>query len=520
MANVTVPCPQCGASLQTDEANLGRKGRCKRCGTVFELRRGRGVPQTPEAALAQLAAAGDRGELDGEEGMDRPSLVLLLSGPRKLDEASLRQIAGQALGRHFSTEKDAADFVVGTDEMGQIQAGFFMLKLGGQIYVVHNDPRPYLDDVDELVAEVADPRFARIVGAHKAWLAMDLMIGQDTIERRQAYQTIGKVIAALAGSDTLALLRPETMGVIPYRPDLAEVLRGSDPLSVFQPQAPPEVELILMLAEPIDVDFDMISLAANRAFDVASPSDASAAQCAVEDEDIVLHVAGHELRIGECPKRYVNDPTGLLDARHPAEVREAVGRHQAFLEVCLTRLRPGADLGDLCRRIGSLLIRLAGAKPTALYVPKGDHAHVWDTALKQRITGDQAEEILAGRTPEKMVCIDDDDPAMQAAVAEARRRWPEFVAAFHKRTDRQTFIIKAPFTENDQTEFMWVVVDGIGDQIVSGYLANAPVNLRGYAEGDYVQVRLSDLNDWAYGQDGPEVGGFTMKVLADRQGQA
>ncbi|KKL24149.1 hypothetical protein LCGC14_2418230, partial [marine sediment metagenome] len=26
-----------------------------------------------------------------------------------------------------------------------------------------------------------------------------------------------------------------------------------------------------------------------------------------------------------------------------------------------------------------------------------------------------------------------------------------------------------------------------------------------------------DLNDWAYGEDGPEIGNFTAKVLADRQ---
>mgnify|MGYP003329175806 CR=1 FL=1 len=52
-------------------------------------------------------------------------------------------------------------------------------------------------------------------------------------------------------------------------------------------------------------------------------------------------------------------------------------------------------------------------------------------------------------------------PAMGvAAVAEATRRWPEFVAAFSAR-DGEGHSVKAPITRGERTEFIWIEVDRI-----------------------------------------------------------
>ena len=37
MAKRTVQCPQCGASYQIDEANMGKRARCSKCGNSFTL---------------------------------------------------------------------------------------------------------------------------------------------------------------------------------------------------------------------------------------------------------------------------------------------------------------------------------------------------------------------------------------------------------------------------------------------------------------------------------------------------
>jgi predicted Zn finger-like uncharacterized protein len=40
MSKVQVQCPKCSAPYSIDESLLGKKGRCKKCQTVFRLARG------------------------------------------------------------------------------------------------------------------------------------------------------------------------------------------------------------------------------------------------------------------------------------------------------------------------------------------------------------------------------------------------------------------------------------------------------------------------------------------------
>ena len=78
------------------------------------------------------------------------------------------------------------------------------------------------------------------------------------------------------------------------------------------------------------------------------------------------------------------------------------------------------------------------------------------------------------------------------------------------------FAVKAPFTEGEHTEFMWIMVTALeGDQIL-GTLENEPVEMKRLRYGSKVSVRCADLNDWVV-SDGQDVqaGGFTIKVFED-----
>ena len=79
-----------------------------------------------------------------------------------------------------------------------------------------------------------------------------------------------------------------------------------------------------------------------------------------------------------------------------------------------------------------------------------------------------------------------DDPRYKTAEAEARRRWPEFVAAFARRAPGDTFSVKSAFSDGKQTEWMWIRVesiepDGEGGQRIKGTLASEPVYARNVA---------------------------------------
>jgi len=117
-----------------------------------------------------------------------------------------------------------------------------------------------------------------------------------------------------------------------------------------------------------------------------------------------------------------------------------------------------------------------------------------------------------------VVPIGDDDPAMEAAVEEARRRWPEFVAAFDSRRAEQNFAVKAPFSDGKNTEFMWAAVTDLEDDvIIMGTLENEPVSVN-MSYGSRVRVSSADLTDWIISEKNASLkGGFTIKVSDEMQ---
>jgi len=106
------------------------------------------------------------------------------------------------------------------------------------------------------------------------------------------------------------------------------------------------------------------------------------------------------------------------------------------------------------------------------------------------------------------------DPRFKAAEAEAKRRWPEFTAAFNARKPGDIFIVKARFRQGQNEEWMWVKVGSITGSTISGTLADTPSYVSNVKEGQSVSAQVADTDDWMYHKaDGTEMGGFTDKVL-------
>jgi uncharacterized protein YegJ (DUF2314 family) len=114
-----------------------------------------------------------------------------------------------------------------------------------------------------------------------------------------------------------------------------------------------------------------------------------------------------------------------------------------------------------------------------------------------------------------VVGIAPDDPRLLAAVREARRRWPEFVAAFEQREGGQIFSVKVPVREGKQTEYMWLSVSALEHEMIYGRLDNEPVAMKRLHAGDRLRVPVRDLNDWLYTRGDTLAGGFTIDVLAN-----
>ncbi|WP_077148570.1 DUF2314 domain-containing protein [Sphingopyxis sp. KK2] len=137
-------------------------------------------------------------------------------------------------------------------------------------------------------------------------------------------------------------------------------------------------------------------------------------------------------------------------------------------------------------------------------------AALWLVAAPAMATPDaEREAMMADR--DDMAMVEASDARMNAAIAEARARLPDFLSAYGGgRFDRATFVVKYPL---GGWEHIWVDVDSIDKGAVNGRLANVPAQPE-YSQGQAVRVPLTDISDWAYRDErGVMIGHRTTRVL-------
>ena len=216
------------------------------------------------------------------------------------------------------------------------------------------------------------------------------------------------------------------------------------------------------------------------------------------------------------PSPYFNDLNKVANELKEMRIAKAVKDHQAWLAVDLISIHdPSQPPESVYPQIAKLVAELASPDALAIYQPETGKITPWDETLESTLRGSDALSVFGKPIHPPVVHIDDDDPQMLAAVAEARARWPEFVEAF-KQQSGGTFSIKASITSGERTEFIWVdVVALVGDSI-QGRLGNQPVKLEDFKLGDGVEVSVKEVNDWVFVQNQKPTGLFTVKVLEQK----
>jgi uncharacterized protein YegJ (DUF2314 family) len=194
---------------------------------------------------------------------------------------------------------------------------------------------------------------------------------------------------------------------------------------------------------------------------------------------------------------------------------KVVLEHRAFFTVDLMHPKnPKRTVKQECyRRMCSLAAEFVDDNCMGTSFPETGHLRPYDVGLKDALRNDRPLEAITEWERVPVILIDEDESKLRAATEEARRRWPEFVGAFHSRRDGQIFSVKAPFRDGEEVEWMWVTVSEITEDAVEGSLGNAPVNLHNIRESDHVRLPISAIADWAYAVDKNLIGGFSLKVL-------
>lgn len=242
------------------------------------------------------------------------------------------------------------------------------------------------------------------------------------------------------------------------------------------------------------------------------------------DEDAVRLVTGEAPIFMVCDgdgmylvhdhdQKYFEDESAVCEALGELRMSKAVTDHQAWLSLDLMHSFSEEDPDSFYPRMAIAIADFANGDTLAIYRPDTGHINVWDEDLKKRLLDGDPVAAITEPTNVPVIPIDDDDPRMLAAAAEAHRRWPEFLEAFGKRKDGQSFSVKGPVSRGNNTEFIWISVIAVDGEFIRGNLGNDPVDLGRLRIGDEVEILTADLNDWVFEKDGEMIGLFTVKVL-------
>ena len=283
----------------------------------------------------------------------------------------------------------------------------------------------------------------------------------------------------------------------------------------------PKHSLVLWLRDPLYLDASILGDIAARAYGV--PFNAGEeCECFVVGKGMhyVMRVQDAFFLINYWEAPYFNDPEAAAESLRELRRATAVREHRAWLSVDF--MHAGGELSEpkIYDAIGRLLAEISVSAPELLAVfhPATGRIAPWDSELREKLAGGEPLAVFTEPVNVPVIQVESSSPALAAAVAEARRRWPEFLAAYEAATDKERFSVKAPVTEGGNTEFIWIKVKAIAGDQIHGFLANDPVALGDLRLGAFVTVDVGELNDWVCpdpaAPDQP-LGLFTVKAVSE-----
>ncbi|RYG41255.1 DUF2314 domain-containing protein [bacterium] len=168
--------------------------------------------------------------------------------------------------------------------------------------------------------------------------------------------------------------------------------------------------------------------------------------------------------------------------------------------------------------MGRLIAELLDDTSLAVYCFHTQRMNIVDETLVPMLREGRAMEAMSTATFDPVSGVEDDDERINAAMEEARQRWPEFVAAFAARRKKgdEPFLVKGRFTWGEHVEHMWLTPESVSSDGVEGDLQNDSLYNGRLRKGTKVKIKYADISDWAFLKDEEMSGLFTEKIIRER----
>lgn len=269
----------------------------------------------------------------------------------------------------------------------------------------------------------------------------------------------------------------------------------------------PTLSLVLVVSKPPTADRAALAKAIGQAIGRPLGSDEEAIEYLTGDGPVYgLKLEGCVLELDLVDEPYYDDPATIAD---PQLRQQALGQ-KGWIAVYFVGVP--ADKAQAYRVMGKALAALADENALAIVAEDEGLATAWLPSMKATLASGDPLSIFA--RPTEILDIDDNDPDMRAAIAQARQSWDEFAQAFLQ-NEPGTYLAKFRFSEGGHEEYLWVEARQLTPTHLTGKLGNAPRQLPNLHQGDIFVRPTVNAVDWVILlPGGKQIGGFTEKVLA------
>ena len=129
----------------------------------------------------------------------------------------------------------------------------------------------------------------------------------------------------------------------------------------------------------------------------------------------------------------------------------------------------------------------------------------------------RASNNVGGSISDPVVNVENDDSEMDEAIRKARETFPQFIEKFETMQSSEVSVKFGVQTIDGDLEHIWFEPIEISDQSIKAICENDPVNVPGLKLGDVRIFERAKLSDWMILVGNKCYGGFTIRVLANKQ---
>ncbi len=101
---------------------------------------------------------------------------------------------------------------------------------------------------------------------------------------------------------------------------------------------------------------------------------------------------------------------------------------------------------------------------------------------------------------------------MDAAITRAQAEVDNFISILEKRQGYD-FSVKAPITDQGETEHFWVVDVMYSNGVFEGKIDNEPGVVNNVKIGQTWKIKKTDISDWSFKREGKIHGNYTLRPL-------